>query len=101
MRVFISGYFSCLTCKHMSRQNTDMVLSDEQVEEFRQLYFKRFGKEISKEDAYEQGIKLITMLKLIYKPMPLEEYEAIQKRRLEMLPQIVTHIALHDNDEVV
>ena len=78
-----------------------MALTDEQVEQFRKLYFKRFGKEISKEDAYEQGIKLIAMLKLIYKPMPLEEYEAIQKRRLEMLPQIVEHIAFHDNEDVV
>ena len=78
-----------------------MVLSDVQVEQFRALYFKRFGKQISKEEAYEQAIKLISMLKLIYKPMPLEEYEAIQKRRLEMLPQIVEHIALHDNDDVV
>ena len=78
-----------------------MALTDEQVKQFRQLYFKRFGKEISKEEAYEQGIKLIAMLKLIYKPMPLEEYEALQNRRLEMLPQIVEHIALHDNDEVV
>jgi len=78
-----------------------MVLSDEQVEIFRRLYFKRFRKEISKEDAYEQGIKLIAMLKLIYKPMSLEEYEAIQKRRLEMLPQIVEHIALHDNDDIL
>jgi len=78
-----------------------MVLSDEQIEQFRKLYFRRFGKEISKEDAYEQGIKLIAMLKLIYKPMPLQEYEAIQKRRLEMLPQIVEHIALHDNDDLV
>ena len=78
-----------------------MVLSDEQVEQFRQLYFKRYSKEISKEDAYEQGIKLIAMLKLIYKPMPLQEYEAIQKRRLEMLPQIVEHIALHDNGDIL
>jgi hypothetical protein len=78
-----------------------MVLSDEQVETFRKLHFKRFEREISKEDAYEQGIKLISILKLIYKPLALEEYEAIQKRRLEMLPKIVEHIALHDNDDIV
>ena len=78
-----------------------MVLSDEQVETFRRLYFKRFGKEISKEDAYEQGIKLISMLKLIYKPMELEEYEATQKRRLEMLPEIIHCVTSQDNGDVV
>ena len=78
-----------------------MVLTDAQVEQFQKLYLKRYGREINKEDAYEQGIKLITMLKIIYKPMELEEYEVTQKRRLEMLPVIVEQIALHDNDECI
>jgi hypothetical protein len=32
-----------------------MVLSDENVKEFQELYKEHFGKEISKEDAYENG----------------------------------------------
>jgi hypothetical protein len=78
-----------------------MVLSDEQVEQFRQLYFKRFGKAISKEDAYEQAIKLISLVKIIYKPMELEQYEATQQRRFEMLPEIVRCIASQDNGDMV
>ena len=78
-----------------------MVLSDEQVEQFRAMYFRRYGKEISKEDAYEQGIKLITMLRLIYKPMELEEYELTQKRRLEMLPEIIQQITSQDDEDIV
>jgi hypothetical protein len=78
-----------------------MVLSDEQLEQFRQLYFKRYGKEISKEDAYEQAVKLITLLCLIYKPMTIEEYEAIQMRRLETLPAVIEHIASQNDTGVV
>ena len=68
------------------------MLTDEQIVQFQEMYFRRYEKEISKEDAYDQAIKLTTMLRLIYKPMELEEYEATQKRRLEMLPKIVEAI---------
>jgi hypothetical protein len=59
------------------------MLSDEQIEKYRALYKNRFGKEISREEAYEQGIKLIRLVKLVYKPMTVEEYEMLQKRRRE------------------
>lgn len=45
------------------------MLSDKRIEEFIELYKKRFGKEISKEEAYGNGIKLITLIKRIYKPI--------------------------------
>ena len=75
-----------------------MVFSDEQIEQFRQLYFKRYGIEISKEDAYEQATKLVHLLLLIYKPMAVEDYEATQKQRLEMLPDLLRHIASQEKD---
>jgi urease accessory protein UreF len=59
------------------------MLSDEQIEKYRALYKNRFGKEISREEAYEQGIKLIRLVKAVYKPMTVEEYEMLQKRRKE------------------
>lgn len=65
-----------------------MVFSDEQIEQFQQIYFNRYGKEISKEIAKEQASKLLQLLILIYKPMSIKEFEAIQKKRLESLPEI-------------
>lgn len=60
-----------------------MVLDDEQIRKFQILYKNRFGKEISREEAYEQGAKLIRLVELIYKPMTKNEYKQLQKRREE------------------
>ena len=59
------------------------MLTDEQIKKFQAIYRKRFGKEISKEAALEQGIKLVRLMQIIHRPMTKEEYEAIQKRREE------------------
>lgn len=45
-----------------------MNLSDEQIREFQEIYKEHFGTEISKEDAYENGIKLLRLVELIYGP---------------------------------
>ena len=60
-----------------------MILFDEQVIKFQQLYKNRFGKEIGKSEACEQGIKLMRLVELIYKPMTESEYLYLQKRRQE------------------
>ncbi len=57
------------------------MLSDEQITKFQTLYKNRFGKEISREEAYEQGVKLIRLVELIYKPMTKAEYQKLQERR--------------------
>ena len=62
-----------------------MVLSDDNIIAFQKLYKERFGKDISKEDAYEQGIKLLQLMSLVYRPMKLTEFEAIQAREAELL----------------
>lgn len=59
------------------------MLSDEQIIKYQTLYKNRFGKEISREKAYEQGIKLIRLVELIYKPMSETEYHQLQERRRE------------------
>lgn len=51
------------------------MLTDKQIEKYQLLYKKHFGKEISKEEAYNQGIKLIRLLNIIYKPITKKEYE--------------------------
>ena len=59
------------------------MLSDEQIKQFQILYKNRFGKEISREEAYEKGVKLVRLVELIYKPMTEDEYKQLQKRRKE------------------
>ncbi len=57
------------------------MLSDEQITKYQTLYKNHYGKEISREEAYEQGAKLIRLVELIYKPMTKEEYQDLQKHR--------------------
>ncbi|MDO8571901.1 MAG: hypothetical protein Q7R79_04445 [bacterium] len=59
------------------------MLSDERIAKYQAIYKKYYGKEISREEAIEQGVKLIRMMQLIYKPMTREEYDLLQKRRKE------------------
>jgi hypothetical protein len=60
-----------------------MVLSDEDILSFQAIYRKRFGREISKEDAYEKGIKLLRLMSIVYRPMTEAEYQNLQVRRQE------------------
>lgn len=55
----------------------------EQITKFQMLYKNRFNKEISRKEAYEKGVKLIQLVKLIYKPITEIEYQKLQKRRKE------------------
>lgn len=57
------------------------MLSDEQITKFQALYKNRFGKEISREDAFEQGVKLLRLVELIYKPMTEKDLELLKQRR--------------------
>ncbi len=40
-----------------------------QVEKFQEIYKKEFGKELSYEDALENALKLVAMIRMIYKPI--------------------------------
>ena len=59
------------------------MLSNEQIRKFQALYKNIFGKEISQEEAFRQGAKLIRLVELIYKPMTETEYQKLQERRQE------------------
>jgi len=59
------------------------MLSHEQITKFQALYKNRFDRGISREEAYEQGAKLIRLIELIYKPMTESEYQQLQERREE------------------
>lgn len=69
-----------------------MVLSDEDILKFQALYKSELGIEISREDAYEKGIKLLGLMSAVYKPMNEQEYKFIQKHRKDTLPLLKQNI---------
>jgi len=69
-----------------------MVLLDEDIVKFQTLYKSEFGIEISREDAYEKGMKLLTLMSAVYKPMTQGEFESIQKHRKDTLPLLQQRI---------
>lgn len=60
------------------------MLSKEDVEKFRKIYRKNFGKEISYQDAYDSAIKLITLVKLVYRPIKKSDLEKLKARDKEL-----------------
>ena len=59
------------------------MISDKQIKKYQMLYKNRFGKEISREEAYVKGAKLIRLIELIFKPITETEYQKLQERRRE------------------
>jgi hypothetical protein len=59
------------------------MLSNDQITKFQTLYKNRFGRDIDREEAYEQGVKLIRLIELVYQPMTEAEYQKLQDRRRE------------------
>ncbi len=59
------------------------MLTDEQISTFQTIYKARFGKEISREEAYRQGVALLRLVELTYKPMTEKEYQQLEQRRKE------------------
>lgn len=59
----------------------EVMLTNQQLTKFQLLYKNRFGKEISKKEAYEQGEKLMSLVEAIYKPMTEGEFNQLQERR--------------------
>lgn len=45
------------------------MITKEQLEKFKELYLKRFGEEISDEDALEKTTRLLGLVELVYKPL--------------------------------
>ena len=60
-----------------------MSLSKESIKEFKKIYKKRFGKDLSDQVALEKATKLLNLVKAVYRPMTKKEYDKVQKRREE------------------
>ena len=68
------------------------MLLDEDIIKLQALYKSELGVEISREDAYDRGIKLLRLMSAVYRPMSEKEYELIQKHRNETLPLLQKRI---------
>ena len=64
-----------------------MVLSDENIIAYQKLYRKHFGKDISKEDAYKKGAKLLRLISIVYRPKTPVESESVLIHQPELLPE--------------
>ncbi len=59
------------------------MLSEKAINEYKELYKKKFGKEISNQEALEQATNLMRLIEIVYKPMTEKEHGMLQKRREE------------------
>jgi hypothetical protein len=57
------------------------MISAQEVEKFRAMYKKRFDVEITPEQAYELGTKLIRLFELVIMPSIESEFQKIQQRQ--------------------
>jgi len=57
------------------------MLTDNQIQQFQTLFKNRFGKGINKKKAHSKAMKLVRLLKIIYRPMTKQEFESLQIRR--------------------
>lgn len=51
-----------------------MNVTEEDIQKFQSIYKQELGKEITKEEAYEKAIKLLLLLKLVYRPITKKAY---------------------------
>lgn len=47
-----------------------MRLSKEAIEELKDIYYQEYGEQISNEEAQEIGESLLSLFKIIYRPIP-------------------------------
>lgn len=57
------------------------MISEESLKKFKQLYKKRFGEELSDQDALGKATKLVELVQIIYKPMTKKEYKLLQENK--------------------
>ncbi len=46
------------------------MLSDKAINEFKRLFFQEYGKTITNKEAQEIGQRLISLFRIIYRPIP-------------------------------
>ena len=59
------------------------MISKEALEEFKKIYKKKFGEDISDKDALDTATNLLNLYKAVYLPLTKTNYDKLQKRREE------------------
>lgn len=54
-----------------------MQLSNKAITDFKKIYFKKFGVNLTDGEANEKGIELLTLFRLVYRPIPKNVYEGL------------------------
>ncbi|MCX6722671.1 MAG: hypothetical protein NT094_01210 [Candidatus Staskawiczbacteria bacterium] len=54
------------------------MLTDKHISNFLKIYKEQFGVDISREEAQKQAVQLLQLVKTVYQPITLEEYENIE-----------------------
>lgn len=60
-----------------------MSLTKKQVENFQDIYRESFGREISYQDALEEGVKLVRLMEIVYKPIIQREMNDLKEGRTQ------------------
>jgi len=55
--------------------------TEKDIEQFQGLFKEQLGKELTTDQALEKCLALITMMKIVYRPMTDAEFELLQNRR--------------------
>ena len=68
------------------------MLSEQDVTNFQTLFKKEFGTEISREEALEEGLKLVGLMTNVYQPMTQGEHDEIERHREATASHLVKNI---------
>ena len=61
-----------------------MSISENHIQKYQALYREHFGKEISRESALDGCVKLLQLMKMVYKPMTSEQLKEVRKRQASL-----------------
>lgn len=61
-----------------------MKISKEQLTKFKEIYREQFGFELDDETAYDLALKLLNLMRLVYKQINQSDFNAADKRRKEL-----------------
>jgi ribosomal protein L5 len=52
-----------------------METLDEYIQKFQEIYQKEFGEEIFKEEAYDNFMSLLNLLRIVLRPLPIQSHD--------------------------
>ena len=58
------------------------MINDKQIEKFQSIHKQIHGVEISKQEVLLKGAELIRLMEIIYQPITKEQYEELEKIRV-------------------